>query len=132
MSRHQPGVTRRRFLGSSAASVAALAIVPRRVLGRGETPPSEQLGGALIGCGGRGPGTFADLNGAHHLNVRLLARCDVRFANDADNQTIYTDYRRVLERRDIDVVAIGTHPGWHASSRSPPWRPAKTCCAKSP
>ena len=32
----------------------------------------------------------------------------------ADNETVYTDYRRVLERKDVDVVAIATHPGWHA------------------
>ena len=34
--------------------------------------------------------------------------------NTADDKTIYTDYRKVLERKDIDVVAIATHPGWHA------------------
>jgi predicted dehydrogenase len=44
----------------------------------------------------------------------LLARCDVRFKDRADDKTYYTDYRKVLERKDIDVVAIGTHPGWHA------------------
>ncbi len=38
----------------------------------------------------------------------------MRFADRADNQQIYTDYRRVMERKDIDIVAIGTHPGWHA------------------
>jgi hypothetical protein len=26
----------------------------------------------------------------------------------------YQDFRRVLERKDIDVVAVATHPGWHA------------------
>jgi myo-inositol 2-dehydrogenase/D-chiro-inositol 1-dehydrogenase len=114
MTRRKGTVTRRRFLQGSAAGIAAAAIVPRHVLGQGETPPSEKLGGALIGCGGRGPGTFNDLKGRHQLDVELLARCDVRFADKVDNQTIYTDYRRVLERKDIDVVAIGTHPGWHA------------------
>ena len=38
----------------------------------------------------------------------------MKFKDRADNKTIYTDYRRVLERKDIDVVAIATHPGWHA------------------
>ena len=114
MRKREPGVSRRRFLKTSAAGAAALTIVPRNVLGRGQAPPSEELGGALIGCGGRGPGTFADLKKRHGLDVRLLAQCDVKFAGKADNETIYTDYRRVLERRDVDVVAIGTHPGWHA------------------
>lgn len=108
-------VTRRQFLKGSLGAAAAFTIVPRHVLGGpGQAPPSETFGGALIGSGGRGPGTFSDLKGRHKLDVKLLARCDVRFANRADNKTIYTDYRRVLERKDIDIVAIGTHPGWHA------------------
>jgi hypothetical protein len=76
----------------------------------GEAPPSEEFGGALIGCGGRGRGTFKGLG----PGVRMLAQCDVRFKGKADDETIYTDYRRLLERKDIDVVAIATHPGWHA------------------
>lgn len=105
------GVSRRRFLAGTAAGAAVCTIVPRHVVcGSEEPPPSETLGGALIGCGGRGGGTFQGLG----PGVRQLARCDVRFVDSADNQKIYTDYRRVLERRDIDVVAIATHPGWHA------------------
>ena len=34
--------------------------------------------------------------------------------NTADDKTIYKDFREVLERKDIDVVAIATPPGWHA------------------
>lgn len=108
-------VTRRQFLKGSMGTVAALTIVPRHVLGgAGQTPPSETIGGALIGCGGRGPGTFSDLNREHRLNVTMLAQCDVRFRDRADNKTIYTDFRRVLERKDIEVVAIATPPHWHA------------------
>lgn len=103
-------ISRRRFLGTAAVGVASATIVPRKVLGRGETPPSEEFGGALIGCGGRGRGTFNSMGDG----IRLLAECDVRFVDRADNKKIYTDYRRVLERKDIDVVAIATPPGWHA------------------
>ena len=116
MTRDKQGVNRRRFLQSSAAllsatGVAAATIVPRSVLGQSETPPpSEEFGGALIGCGGRGGGTFNGLG----QGVRRLAMCDVKFKDRADNKTIYTDFRRVLERKDIDVVAIATPPGWHA------------------
>ena len=111
MNKRNGGISRRRFVEGAAAATAALAIVPRHVLGGpGQTPPSESLGGALIGCGGRGRGTFQGLG----PDVRLVAQCDVRFADKADNQTIYTDFRRVLERKDVDLVAIATHPGWHA------------------
>ena len=107
-------VTRRDFLRCSAGAAFAFTIVPRHVLGGpGETPPSEKFGGALIGCGGRGPGTFGQMKG-WGLDVELLARCDVKFLDKADNKTIYTDFRRVLERKDIDIVAIATPPHWHA------------------
>jgi len=117
MSRSASGVTRRRFLKrilkrvkSTAAGVAVASIVPRNVLGQGQTPPSEQFGGALVGCGGRGGATFKGMG----PGVRLLAQCDVKFVGRTDNKNFYTDYRRVMQRKDIDVVAIATHPGWHA------------------
>jgi len=94
----------------TAAGVAAVTIVPRNVLGMGEAPPSEEFGGALIGCGGRGRGTVGCLG----PGVRMLAQCDVKFKGKSDDEKLYTDYRRLLERKDIDVVAIATHPGWHA------------------
>lgn len=106
-------VTRRSFIKEMLAVGTAATIVPRHVLGgEGYTPPSETLGGALIGCGGRGPGTFAEMQKG--LNVVLLARCDVRWKDKADNKTTYSDFRRVLDRKDIDVVAIATPPHWHA------------------
>ena len=104
-------VSRRRFLSETAGAAAALAIVPRSVLGgEGRVSPSETFGGALIGCGGRGGGTFGGLG----PNVRRLASCDVKFLDKADNKEVYTDFRRVLERKDIDLVAIATPPHWHA------------------
>lgn len=105
------GVTRRAFFKGSVGTIAAFTIVPSRVLGgAGNTPPSEMFGGALIGCGGRGNGTFGGLG----ENVEKRAICDVRFVGKADNKKVYTDFRRVLERKDIDVVAIATPPHWHA------------------
>ena len=57
-------ISRRGFLKGTAAGVAAFTIVPRHVLGgAGNVAPSDTFGGALIGCGGRGPGTFSDLKG---------------------------------------------------------------------
>jgi len=103
-------VSRRRFLAETAAA-AAFSIVPRNVLGgEGQVSPSETFGGALVGCGGRGGGTFGGLG----PNVRRLANCDVKFLDRVDNKETYSDFRRVMERKDIDVVAIATPPHWHA------------------
>ena len=106
-------ITRRSFIKQVIATGTAAMIVPRHVIGgEGYVPPSETLGGALIGCGGRGPGTFGEMQKG--LNVVQLARCDVRWKGKADNKTTYTDFRYVLDRKDIDVVAIATPPHWHA------------------
>ena len=111
-------VNRRSFLKQALAAGAAFAFVPRHIFGaEGQPPPSETLGAALIGCGGRGPGTYDGMKKsleAAGYGVTQLARCDVRWRDTADNKTTYTDFRRVLERSDIDVVAIATPPHWHA------------------
>lgn len=112
MKRILKPITRRHFLKGSAAAITAITILPRHVYGGpGETPPSETVGGALIGVGGRGPGTYNEMRA---LNPVKLAECDVRWVGRADNKTKYTDFRRLLERKDIDVVAIATPPHWHA------------------
>ncbi len=109
--------SRRRFLQNSllSASVPLLTIVPRHVLGGPNyTPPSETFGACLIGVGGRGPGTFNELSRLHKLSIKEIAKCDVKWKGKIDNKTRYTDYRKVLERKDIDIVAIATPPHWHA------------------
>src|SRR5262249_28775407 len=109
----QAKISRRRFVQTAAAASVGPLIVPRHVLGgAGFVAPSDRFGGALIGCGGQGNGTFQAMS--RGLTVRRLAECDVRFLDRADNKTIYTDFRRVLERKDIDLVAIATPPHWHA------------------
>ena len=116
MSTRKRRVSRRTFVKTAAASAAAPSlfhIVPRHCIAQsGQTPPSETLGAALIGCGGRSRGTLGEASKGH--TVQLLAECDVKYVGSADNKRKYTDYRRVLERKDIDIVAIATPPHWHA------------------
>ena len=115
MSQQKSAVTRRRFLQGSAAAAAALTIVPRQVLGGpGQVPPSEVLTAGLIGCGGQGGEDLRSYITGAGGQFRLVARCDVKFRDRVDNKKIYSDFRRVLERRDIDVISVATHPGWHA------------------
>jgi predicted dehydrogenase len=91
--------------------------VPRHVLGGpGFTAPSDTLGAALIGVGGRGSGTFGELTNSLKgagFAVNKLAECDLKWVGSADNKTRYADFRLLLERQDIDVVAIATPPHWH-------------------
>ena len=110
-------LTRRQTLKSLAA-LATIQIVPSRVLGlNGQTPPSEEITRAIIGCGGIS---------ASHLGMpgKLLALCDVdkghlaQRMKDAGGEEKgikgYRDFREVLERKDIDVIHVATPPHWHA------------------
>ena len=115
-------LTRRRFVQGIAASAAAPAlfhIVPRHCVAQStEVPPSEKLGGALIGAGGRGGGTFGELRKdmpkVLGKECELRATCDVKYVGSSDDLKRYTDFRKLLERKDIDFIAIGTPPHWHA------------------
>ena len=111
---------RRKFLKVSAASAASFQIVPRHVIGgQGHTPPSETYGAALIGCGGRGPGTYESM--VRKLPATLVAACDVQktrvdgyIKRKNPKAKGYNDFRKLLENPDVDLVAIATPPHWHA------------------
>ena len=109
-------VNRRGFLKASAmASTAAAAfhVVPSNCLGRdGQVPPSNTVTTALVGCGRRGAAGLGCV-GSH----KMIAYCDVdtsHLKGEVDNKTYFTDFRRVMEKKDLDVVAISTPPHWHA------------------
>ncbi|MHC4207466.1 MAG: Gfo/Idh/MocA family protein [Planctomycetota bacterium] len=74
-------ISRRRFIGSTAAATAAFTIVPRYVLANsGHTPPSEKLNIAIIGTGGQGIQNIKGLLG--HADVQIMAICDVNEQSD--------------------------------------------------
>ncbi|MHB8902378.1 MAG: Gfo/Idh/MocA family protein [Thermoguttaceae bacterium] len=118
--------TRRGFLKrtglAAAAAVASPYIVPRNVLGQdGSTAaPNDKIIMAAIGTGGRSPSDTGAL--ARFPDVEFGAVCDValdRARQNAkrlgiDEKGVYQDYRRLLERTDIDAVVIASPDHWHA------------------
>jgi len=114
-------ITRRKFIGSTVKAGALFYIVPRHVLGgRGYTPPSEVITRAVIGTGGMGLGGHVTEN-PEGEPPQTLAVCDVdqnhlaRALKKAGRSCdAYSDWRKVLERTDIDTIHIATPPHWHS------------------
>lgn len=110
------GPNRRTLVKGALAGAAAVMIVPRRVLGgQGFTAPSDELTKAVIGVGGMGRSHLK------YEGARLVAVCDVdrehlqNAVRTAGNGVrAYSDFRQLLEQRDIDIVHIATPPHWHA------------------
>jgi len=110
-------LTRRMFLGATAAAAAAFTIVPRAVLGGPRNiPPSEKMNIAGIGVGGMGASNLKNLE-----SENIVALCDVdhdyaakTFKRYPDAKT-YKDYRELLDKqKDIDGVLLATPDHTHA------------------
>ncbi len=109
-------INRRDFsYGGRRRAPAGLA-APRRVLGLGQTPPSDRLNVAGIGVGGKGADDLAELDGE---NIVALCDVDPNYAAKTIARypgiRFYTDYRVMLEKqKDIDAVVIATPDHTHA------------------
>jgi len=125
MNRESTRSTRRRFLGTATAAVAAPSVITSTALGADDRPPaSERIVMAGIGMGGRGSGDLRNFMG--HSEVQVVAVCDVYksrqqgIKNHVDQRygnkdcTMHTDFREVVDRDDIDAVVIGSPDHWHA------------------
>ncbi len=111
----------RRLLLKSMAAAAASTTLPgwfiEETLAADPTAPSskEKPRVALIGCGGMGTG---DANSASRFGT-IVAVCDVDEQRVAAAQkkwpeaATFKDFRKLLERKDIDVVICGTVDHWH-------------------
>jgi len=105
--------SRRAFVHSSVAAVAALGLPAVNVLGA-----NEELRIGLIGTGGRCRHLLKSLTKIP--NVRIIGLCDVAEANIdltrpmVDPKAIATrKYPELLARKDIDAVLIATPDHWH-------------------
>jgi predicted dehydrogenase len=120
---------RRTFIQQSSALAAGALFLPASQNRSSVLPPrvasSDQVNIGAIGLNGMG---WADLASALKVpGVNVVALCDVdkqvldrRMKDlaglkvDTSRIRVYSDYRKLLEQKDIDAVIIGTPDHWHA------------------
>ncbi len=101
--------SRRRFLQAAAGAAA----VSGSALGA-----NDRVQMAIIGTGARGNQVYGGFS--RHTDQVFLAACDVAadrldaFVTSHGKMDTYTDYRRILDRKDIDAVLITTPDHQHA------------------
>ena len=124
-------LTRKAFLRSTSLAVAGMCIVPRHVLGKGFTAPSDKINLGFIGLGKQG-GILTHYF-TSKTDVQIVAGAEVWLPKQywfknvveskyASNRGLsnyrgvktYINYLELLERKDIDGVVIATPDHWHA------------------
>lgn len=139
MNSKKPRVSSRRTFCKAASAFTIPLFIPSHVIGKAS--PSEKITVAFIGTGNQG---VNDLKGFLQLNdIQVTAVCDVNkasygyktasqflgrepagkivddFYSKKKNTTykacdIYSDFRDVIDRKDIDAVVIVVPDHWHA------------------
>jgi len=114
-------IDRRRFIRSSALGVLSIPLMSGTFR---NVAPSDKVRVAHIGLGSQGN---AHMNWFNALSdVDIVALCDVDqirleetkkrllSVNSEARVDTYTDFRKVLDRQDIDVITCATPDHWHA------------------
>ncbi len=117
-------VTRREFLDTLAVGAAGLAISSTAKSYGQIVGSNERLNFAVIGLNGRAYAHLSSLK-ANQDAAHIAYVCDVesnilaKFAGATSKMMGYDpatekDFRKVLERKDIDAITIATPDHWHA------------------
>jgi predicted dehydrogenase len=120
MPSKKSSISRRSFLRNTSYAAGGIMILPRHVLGRGFTAPSDKLNIAGVGVGGRAETNLPKAYNNGTDNIVALCDVDDRRSVNARKKwpgaSYYKDYRVMLEKegKNIDAVMITTPDHMHA------------------
>jgi predicted dehydrogenase len=129
-SERQPvlfNISRRTFFKRCAAVAAATGLplwFVERQLSAAEAvdqkpSPNDRPGIALIGCGGMGKidaalaANYGDIVAVCDVDANQAAGAVAKFTVDGKSPAQYSDFRRVLERKDVHAIVNVTPDHWH-------------------
>lgn len=117
-------INRRGFIGKSAAASAGLvAGMPLIKNSFGNSAPSDTVNIAVIGIRSRGKDHYRALAKVPNLKIAMICDIDERLlpgaVADIEKLTGYkprteTDFRKVLENKDIHCISVATPNHWHS------------------
>lgn len=108
--------SRRVFIGAAMAGMGLRAVAA-------QTAPSDKSRVGFIGLGGMGTGRLRDFMKHSDMDVAALCDLDTTHVDRAlalvdkagrPKPETFHDFRKLLERKDIDAVMIATPDHWHA------------------
>lgn len=111
---------RRNFIRNAAAAAAGFYIIPRHVLGRGFTAPSDKLIVAGIGAGGKGESDLWMFYKSGKAEIACLCDVDdrqsVKSRKNYPKAKYYKDFREMLDKegKSIDACSVSTPDHTHA------------------
>ena len=127
---------RREFLKRSSATVTLLSAVPLTITKAKADVPSDRLRIACIGTGDRGQ--YVSSLAARHGEIVMICDADLKQAETAkarfkaEKAEIVQDYRRIIDRKDIDVIVQAAPDHWHTKINVEALRTGKDVYAEKP
>jgi predicted dehydrogenase len=120
-------VSRRSFFKTCVVTAASTGLpfwfVERELLAATKRPrrlgPNDRPSIALVGCGGMGRGDaknasrFGDIVALCDIDEKHLSQAAEQFSKDGKAPARFGDFRKLMERDDVDVILTGTPDHWH-------------------
>ncbi|MBC8095229.1 MAG: Gfo/Idh/MocA family oxidoreductase [Akkermansiaceae bacterium] len=125
--KNQFQISRRSFLATCSATAAASGlplwfVQATKAIAQDApavTSPNNRPGVALIGCGGMGredgraASRFGDVVAVCDVDRSHAEKAALDLARDGKKPAIFTDFRKVMERDDVQIIVQATPDHWH-------------------